>query len=210
MVFALSPFDLPAGRGTFPVAVALGIVLLASGCSEPADDGTPVGSGDSSALSLSGEPPILPDPALTPGDTLPVTAEDACTIGYSESVRNVSPEERSAVFAEYGIAHHHKREFEVDHLISLELGGSNDIKNLWPQSYLTQPWNAHVKDQLENELHDRVCEGLMTLPTAQHLIAGNWIAAYKQIFDTEMPFVGGGTSTHFHRRRKHGDPYEGD
>jgi hypothetical protein len=40
----------------------------------------------------------------------------------------------------------------VDHLIPLELGGSNDIANLWPQSYVTV-WNAHMKDRLENRLN---------------------------------------------------------
>ena len=63
------------------------------------------------------------------------------------------------MFAEYGITRRAPREYEVDHLISLELGGSNSIRNLWPQSYLTQPWNAHVKDRLENNLHAMVVSG---------------------------------------------------
>ena len=75
----------------------------------------------------------------------------------------------------------------MDHLISLELGGSNSIKNLWPQSYETQPWNAHVKDALENELHDEVCSGRLDLATAQHDIATDWIAAYKKYFHTNAP-----------------------
>jgi hypothetical protein len=41
------------------------------------------------------------------------------------------------VYAEYGITHHEPSEFEVDHLISLELGGSNSIRNLWPESRRT-------------------------------------------------------------------------
>ena len=82
---------------------------------------------------------------------------------------------------------HKPGDYEVDHLISLELGGSNSIKNLWPQSYLTQPWNAHVKDALENELHDEVCSGKVDLATAQHDIATDWIAAYKKYFHTDRP-----------------------
>jgi len=211
VVFSPRTCLIATARTTPAFLAVLALLVLPYGCAAPVVNGSGgLASGDDVPVQVSGQPPLLPDPALTPGDTFPVTAEDACTSGYSESVRNVSPEEKSAVFAEYGIAHHHKGEFEVDHLISLELGGSNDIKNLWPQSYETQPWNAHVKDQLENELHDRVCDGLMTLPEAQHLIAGNWISAYKQIFNTNVPFVGAGTSSRFHRRRKHGDPYEGD
>src|SRR5436305_1905025 len=101
--------------------------------------------------------PLLPDPKLTPGDTLDVTAADICTPGYSKKVRNVPQEVKRQAYAEYGIASHQPGEFEVDHLISLELGGSNSLRNLWPQSYRTQPWNAHVKDAIENELHREVC-----------------------------------------------------
>jgi hypothetical protein len=85
---------------------------------------------------------------------------------------------KKEVYAEYHITHHSKGQYEVDHLISLELGGSNDIKNLWPESYLTDPWNAHVKDKLENRLHRLVCTGKITLKEAQDAISKDWIAAY--------------------------------
>jgi len=65
----------------------------------------------------------------------------------------------------------------VDHLISLELGGSNSIKNLWPEPY-TGDLNAHVKDKLENKLHSLVCNGDIDLKTAQQEIATDWVAAY--------------------------------
>jgi hypothetical protein len=68
----------------------------------------------------------------------------------------------------------------VDHSISLELGGSNSIKNLWPQSYKTTPWNAHKKDLLENKLHQLVCSKKITLKQAQYEISHNWIEAYKK------------------------------
>ena len=64
---------------------------------------------------------------------------------------------------------------EIDHIVSLELGGSNDIANLYPEE-ATLPANApgfHVKDKLENKLHDLVCGGTMTLRSAQRQIATN-------------------------------------
>ena len=131
--------------------------------------------------------PLMPDPNLTPGATLPVATGDICVPGYSKKVRNVPLDVKQQVYAEYGITSHQPGEYEVDHLISLELGGSNSIKNLWPQSYLTQPWNAHVKDALENELHAEVCSGKVDLPTAQHDISTDWIAAYKKYFHTTGP-----------------------
>jgi hypothetical protein len=132
-------------------------------------------------------PPSLPDPKLTPGATLPVTQEDVCVPGYTKKVRNVPQSVKDQVFAEYGITSHPPRSYEVDHLISLELGGSNSIKNLWPESYQTKPWNARVKDQLENHLHQMVCSGQLELATAQHDIAADWIAASKKYFHTDQP-----------------------
>lgn len=132
-------------------------------------------------------PPLLPNPQMTPGDTLDVTKEDICTPGYSKKVRNVPTQVKNQVYQNYGITSRKPGEYEVDHLISLELGGSNSIKNLWPQSYVTQPWNAHVKDKLENELHRQVCSGKVDLKTAQHAIASDWIAAYKKYFHTDKP-----------------------
>jgi hypothetical protein len=64
-------------------------------------------------------------------------------------------------------------------LIPLELGGSHSIKNLWPESHRTLPWNAQVKDRLEGKLHELVCSGQLDLKTAQEAIAADWIGAYK-------------------------------
>lgn len=133
--------------------------------------------------------PVAPDPRLTPGAVLPVTRDDICVSGYSGKVRNVPQSVKKQAYVLYGIATHKTGEFEVDHLISLELGGSNSIKNLWPESYLTQPWNAHVKDVLENRLHADVCSNKIDLATAQHEIATDWIGSYKRIFKTNLPLT---------------------
>jgi len=71
-------------------------------------------------------------------------------------------------------------DYELDHLIPLELGGApRDPRNLWLQSW-TGPWNAHAKDDLERRLNFMVCRGEITLQEAQEAIAGNWIYAYRQ------------------------------
>lgn len=125
-------------------------------------------------------PPILPDVKLTPGDTLPVTLADLQVRGYSAKVRNVPIAVKREVYAAYGITHWEKGEYEIDHLVSLSLGGSNSKKNLWPQSYKTTPWNAHTKDQLEDRLLALVRGGKVDLHTAQQEMARDWIAAYKK------------------------------
>lgn len=116
----------------------------------------------------------LPDRGCTPGDIFPtVTEKDVCISGYSKSVRNVPESEKNQVFAEYGILSHTTGEYEVDHLISLELGGSNDISNLWPEPAEPRP-GFHEKDVVENYLHKQVCQGLMALSEAQKIIANDW------------------------------------
>lgn len=73
----------------------------------------------------------------------------------------------------------------MDHLISLELGGSNSLKNLWPESFITEPWNAHVKDRLENKLHEMICSGEIDIKAAQREISTDWIASYKKYVGPE-------------------------
>lgn len=137
-------------------------------------------------LSYNRAAPPLPDPLVTPGDVLPVTKDDICTSGYSKKVRNVPQAVKEQAYREYGILHREKGEYEVDHLISLELGGSNALKNLWPESFKTEPWNAHVKDKLENAFHDDICSGRMDIKDAQKQIGANWITAYKKRFPSDV------------------------
>ena len=113
----------------------------------------------------------LQDSACTPGAILATGTKDAiCKSGYAKSVRNVPTSEKDQVYAEYGIKSHTSGQYEVDHLVSLELGGSNDIANLWPELASPKP-GFHEKDQVENYLHDQVCSGAVSLQQAQTEIA---------------------------------------
>jgi hypothetical protein len=94
-------------------------------------------------------------------------------------VRNASEAENQAVYREYGITTHRRGQYEVDHLVSLELGGSNAIANLWPEAASPTP-GFHQKDWLENYLHRQVCSGSISLDAAQLMIARNWLAAYRR------------------------------
>jgi hypothetical protein len=120
----------------------------------------------------------LPDPALTPGDVLTTDPGVICRPGYTQTVRNVPGRLKAQVYRSYGITARQPGEFEVDHLISLELAGSNSVRNLWPESYVTTPLNAHVKDALENRLHALACKGRVPLQEAQRAMASDWTAAY--------------------------------
>lgn len=129
----------------------------------------------------------LPDHALTPGAVFAgVTASQVCTPGWAAAHRDVTDSERYAVFAEYGIPYAQHDNYEVDHLIPLELGGSNDIGNLWPEP---QAGTAGYpsKDRLENHLHDLVCAGSLGLRSAQQQIAANWWRAYLRYETVPAP-----------------------
>ena len=134
------------------------------------------------AAALATAPPVQPDPKLTPGAVNAAATEQlVCVRGYTaeKGVRHVSAGAKRETFRRYGVDPRVGGPYEVDHLISLELGGSNDPANLWPQSYTSQPWNAHLKDALENRLHALVCSGQISLQQAQREISTDWTRAYQ-------------------------------
>ncbi len=123
----------------------------------------------------------LQDRACTPGAVFPsAAAGQICVRGYSTSVRDVPEEVKRQVYASYGIQTRKPGEYEVDHLVSLELGGSNDIANLWPEAAEPRP-GFHEKDSVENYLHEQVCSGAMSLQDAQRQIATNWLEVYNRL-----------------------------
>src|SRR6266568_4974990 len=99
----------------------------------------------------------MPNHTLTPGHATYHTTETVCAAGSASDERMVPESEKNAVHQRYGIAKCQgycsgPQGCEIDHLISLELGGANTSDNLWPQPY-DGNWNAHDKDRLEARLH---------------------------------------------------------
>jgi hypothetical protein len=129
----------------------------------------------------------IPNRKLTPGAIRSVRITDVCSQGHSDKNREVPVNIEQKVFQEYGMSGVQEKDYEVDYLITPELGGSDDIQNLWPEPYTATDWSAYVKDALEDRLHQMVCTGQLDLPTAQHEISTDWISAYKKYFHTEKP-----------------------
>jgi hypothetical protein len=144
-------------------------------------------SHESSRAAESIENGVVPNRSLTPGAMRLVTVADVCAMSHEEVVRDVPTAVRQQVFQEYGIVKAHAEEYEIDYLIAPGLGGVEDIHNLWPEPYTSAAWNARVKDDLEEHLHEMVCTGKVNLSTAQRDIATDWIAAYKKYFHTDRP-----------------------
>jgi hypothetical protein len=131
-------------------------------------------------------PVSFPEPSLTPGVTAGVNRDQICR-SMPPKNRIVPASLQRRVFEEYGISGAEPRAYEVDYLITPALGGTDDIRNLWPQSNSSAVWNARVKDALEDRLHDLVCDGRLDLATAQRDISSDWIAAYRKYFETDRP-----------------------
>jgi Putative zinc-finger len=132
--------------------------------------------------------PVVPDARLTPGAAAQfISTGEICSLESPAETTKIPSDVKKKVFHEYGMDGVSAQNYEVDHLITPALGGTDDIRNLWPEPYASTEWNAHVKDQLENRLHELVCEGKIDLPTAQHEIASNWISAYRKYFHTDRP-----------------------
>jgi len=119
-----------------------------------------------------------PKPKLTPGDALNVSADDLCKPGHEEIEGTISVRVKNQVFERYGIRGT-LIGYHVDHLIPLGLGGSNSIKNLWPQP-LGGDWMNQMKNRLERRLRKLVCNGALDVKIAQQEIARDWIGAYKK------------------------------
>lgn len=129
----------------------------------------------------------LPDPDCTPGAIFSgVTKEEICVSGYSKTVRNVSVSLKKKVFAQYGISYPVPfGSYEVDHLIPLALGGSNDISNLWPKSAEPFP-GFYEKDIVGDYLHEEVCASRIALGAAQERIASDWFLIYNNLSESKI------------------------
>ncbi|WP_328617173.1 hypothetical protein OHS18_13060 [Amycolatopsis sp. NBC_00355] len=133
----------------------------------------------------------LPDPACTPGTVNPAVsqatiADTICKSGWTSTVRpptSVTGKLKKQLDTAYGLPT--TTEGELDHLVSLELGGAlADPANLW-----VEPGKIpNPKDAVENKLHSAVCSGLVPLATAQKAIAGNWTTAFD---DAGLRVAGG-------------------
>jgi hypothetical protein len=131
---------------------------------------------------------VFPRHDLTPGAIDPRVTQGnirhtICRRGYTASVRppfqytNAMKHRLMRAYGATGSIH----DYELDHLIPLELGGCPDCQaNLWPQPRNVFP-GAAEKDEVEDYLHHQVCSGVLPLAEAQREISSDWYAVYKRI-----------------------------
>jgi 5-methylcytosine-specific restriction endonuclease McrA len=135
----------------------------------------------------------IPDPTCSPGATNPTitvqilrTATQPPTTGFRTSClrdKGTSAHAKAATYDWYGVLHPARntganQTCELDHIISLELGGADTLDNIWPEcgppGVALNDRYFKQKDLVENYLADQVRTGAMTLEAAQIGIATDW------------------------------------
>jgi hypothetical protein len=129
----------------------------------------------------------VPDPNCTPGAINPtLTIEVLRDRSFTtRCIRDAATQEveKATTYEWYNLPHPsnnsgESQSCELDHLISLELGGADTLDNIWPQcgpSGVSLPQRFFKeKDTVENFLAMQVREGRMDLSEAQKGVATDW------------------------------------
>jgi len=158
----------------------------------------------SSAIVLLNAPCMAQPPAPAVSTSIPadainpnVTLQQACQHGFSastdedgEKVRDVASADHKDVYRAAGVVegsnpdhciNGHGSPYEVDHRISLMIGGTNHRSNLVLQEYCG-PYNAHMKDKLELYVRKQICTGKVTLQEGQAMLYLDWKSEYDKAF----------------------------
>jgi Protein of unknown function (DUF3761) len=126
----------------------------------------------------------LPDRRCSPGGYYsPLTKPVICNPSFhTGAIRDVPQSEKFAVEREYSKpATYYGYTVEIDHIVPLELGGSNSIANLFFEPGRGKN-NYHAKDQVEDRAKAWVCEGRISLAAARRGFATNWEVLYRRLF----------------------------
>jgi len=120
---------------------------------------------------------IYPNSILTPGNVLIYNEYFLCVPGTPGKLDKVSEETKVLVFESYHISYPTKKDYQLDKYIPMELGGSNDIRNLWPQGVKNPGYKE--KDKVEQYLYQEMCAGKINITTAQEMIKKDWVEVYN-------------------------------
>lgn len=191
-----------------PPSLALGVGLLLAGCCQPPPPPILRPPVQPESVAVWQAPPGYgctlqggrPDPVCTPGARNPAVtqatlAATGCTPNWTQTIRPPASYTTSLKGQQLADGYNLGGDltltaYEEDHFLPLVLGGHpRDPANLFPQpySYLVdgRQLGAHQKDQLEVELHRRIClaptdPDYLPLDVAQQAILTDWVTAWEQ------------------------------
>jgi hypothetical protein len=136
---------------------------------------------------------LLPNAKCTPGAINPTVTQTVLRApGFTtDCIRNevTSEDQKNKTYAWYGIKppqgddKGESQTCELDHLISLELGGGDGLANIWPQcgpdKVTLDERYFKIKDKVENYLGEMVKAGKMGLDEARRGISTDWTQYIK-------------------------------
>jgi hypothetical protein len=118
--------------------------------------------------------PALPNTRLTPGDVAVHNVGDICRPFFSRRhPRRVSTQLKHSVYVRYFGGY--RRGYVIDHLVPRELGGADDLLNLWPEPRS----ESKRKDAIENRAREEVCLTHRPLAEAQRAFVRDWETAAR-------------------------------
>jgi hypothetical protein len=120
----------------------------------------------------------LPSSFQTPGAKGKANEAQVCAADFEASVKPMAKWQHDQALERYG---KRPEDFtgELDHLIPISLGGTNDLENLWPLPP-NKDMGPEQKRELDLKLHQLVCDKTLTLKSAQEAIRKDWVKAYTQ------------------------------
>lgn len=96
--------------------------------------------------------PIKPNPEWAPGDLCTKVNPDFFEYRYKEKIpyckRVVTSKTKRELYERYGVPTKCRGGYTIDHIIPLALGGSNDLKNLWPEPKAIKFSREGIEDKL--------------------------------------------------------------
>ena len=133
----------------------------------------------------------LQDQTYSPGSVRTTDVKEVCS-ERTKQFRKTTGAMKKEVYAEYQAKKGDGAGYEIDHIVALEIGGADEVVNLWPQPYP----QAHWKDAVEGWLRRQVCATLKSegpeagnaaLIKAQHDIADNWYILFQEMNSGPRP-----------------------
>jgi hypothetical protein len=115
----------------------------------------------------------MPDPGLTPGQTVPGNALPPNAEALAAAPAPINAEVRAAVLQTYHIPDADAERQVLTYLIPPSLNGADSAANVFPVT----PWFADLKRRLDRQLTQKVIRGEVTLAAAQAELKSNWVAA---------------------------------
>ncbi len=120
----------------------------------------------------------LPNNYYTPGKAEKVDVKQLCAATFESSAKPVADWQKNSALERYGVRPENFSG-ELEHLVPVSLGGTNDPDNLYP-FHAQGEYTAEAKQRLAQKLHELVCDGKLSLKQAQDVFKKDWTKGYKQ------------------------------